>query len=281
MIFGSMPNDGGHLLLTTDEKNELIALEPGADRWIKKLLGAQEFIQGKERWCLWLVDANPEALRTMPSIQARLAKVKAARLESNRVSTQKLASTPHLFGEIRQPEDGNYIIFPSVSSERRPYVPMGFISSDVISTNRNYLIPNGTLYEFGVLTSEMHMDWMRTVCGRLKSDYNYSVGVVYNTFPWPDASEAKRRHIETLAEEVLLIREDYPDKSLADLYDPDKMPAPLLAAHKALDRAVEALYRDRPFRDASERLEHLFNRYEKLIAEEQAGAPVKKTRGGK
>lgn len=155
------------------------------------------------------------------------------------------------------------------------------MSAETITSNKNYLVPDGSLYEFGILTSEMHMDWMRTVCGRLKSDYGYSTSLVYNTFPWPDASEAKRKHIESLAEEVLLTREDYPDKSLADLYDPDKMPAPLLAAHKALDRAVEALYRDRPFRDASERLEHLFNRYEKLIAEEQARAPVKKTRGGK
>lgn len=158
---------------------------------------------------------------------------------------------------------------------------MDFMSSDVISSDANQMVPNATLYEFGILTSEMHNDWMRAVAGRLESRYRYSATLVYNTFPWPDASEAKRKHIESLAEEVLLTREDYPDKSLADLYDPDKMPAPLLAAHKALDRAVEALYRDRPFRDASERLEHLFNRYEKLIAEEQARAPVKKTRGGK
>jgi len=158
---------------------------------------------------------------------------------------------------------------------------MGFLSADVISSNANLMIPNATLYEFGILTSEMHNDWMRAVAGRLESRYRYSATLVYNTFPWPEASETKRKHIESLAEEVLLIREDYPDKSLADLYDPDKMPAPLLAAHKALDRAVEALYRDRPFRDASERLEHLFNRYEKLIAEEQSKKPVKKTRGRK
>src|SRR5699024_3801130 len=138
-----------------------------------------------------------------------------------------------------------------------------------------------SLYHLGIIHSSMHNVWVNSVCGRLGSGYRYSGTLVYNNFPWPDASEAKRKHIETLAEEVLLIREDYPDKSLADLYDPDKMPAPLLAAHKALDRAVEALYRDRPFRDASERLEHLFNRYEKLIAEEQTKAPAKKTRGRK
>jgi hypothetical protein len=217
----------------------------------------------------------------MPLVKERVNNVRIMRTESKKAATRKIAASPHLFGEIRQPQNGNYILVPSVSSERRPYVPIGFMNADVISTNLNLMIPNATLYEFGILTSEMHNDWMRAVAGRMKSDYRYSATLVYNTFPWPDASEAKRKHIESLAEEVLLIREDYPDKSLADLYDPDKMPAPLLAAHKALDRAVEALYRDRPFRDASERLEHLFNRYEKLIAEEQARAPVKKTRGGK
>ncbi len=142
------------------------------------------------------------------------------------------------------------------------------------------MIPNATLYEFGILTSEMHNDWMRTVGGRLKSDYRYSATLVYNTFPWPGASEPQRKAIEALAEEILLVREDYPGKTLAELYDPDKMPQPLLDAHKALDRAVEKLYRDRPFRDASERLEHLFARYEKLIAAEQSKTPAKKTTKG-
>jgi hypothetical protein len=155
-----------------------------------------------------------------------------------------LAVKPHLFRETRNP--ASYIAIPYVSSERRSYIPMGFLSSDVIASDLIQMIPNGTLYDFGLLTSEMHNDWMRAVAGRLESRYRYSATLVYNTFPWPDTSEAKRKHIESLAEEVLLIREDYPDKSLGDLYDPDKMPAPLLEAHKALDRAVEALYRDRP-----------------------------------
>lgn len=281
MLKGSQPTDGGHLLLTTDERNHLVSVEPEAEKWIRPILGAQEFLQAKERWCLWLVEASDDEIEAMPVLRARVDAVRAMRMASKKVATQKIAATPHLFGEIRQPSDGHYVLVPSVSSERRPYVPLGLISSEVISTNLNLMIPNATLYEFGILTSEMHNDWMRTVAGRLKSDYRYSATLVYNTFPWPDVSEAKRKHIESLAEEVLLIREDYPDKSLADLYDPDKMPAPLLAAHKALDRAVEALYRDRPFRDASERLEHLFNRYEKLIADEQAKAPVKKARGRK
>lgn len=279
MLYGNKPVDGGHLLLTTDEKNELLAAEPSAKKWIKKLLGSQEFIQGKDRWCLWLVGATDEEIDAMPLVRQRVEKVRDTRLASRDAGAHKLAERPHLFRDTKNPE--YYILVPRVSSERRPYVPIGFFSSDVISTDRNQLIPNGTLYEFGILTSEMHNDWMRTVTGRLKSDYNYSGTIVYNTFPWPDASEAKRKHIESLAEEVLLIREDYPHMSLGELYDPDKMPAPLLEAHKTLDRAVEALYRDKPFRDASERLEYLFVRYEKLIAAEKAQAPTKKPRGKK
>lgn len=281
MTKGSQPTDGGSLLLTTEEKDRIVSAEPKAEKWIKHLLGAQEFLQSKERWCLWLTEATADDIEAMPLVKERVNNVRTMRSKSKKAATRKIAASPHLFGEIRQPKDGHYILVPRVSSERRPYVPIGFLDAGVISSDANMMIPNATLYEFGILTSEMHNDWMRTVAGRLKSDYRYSATLVYNTFPWPDASEAKRKSIESLAEEVLLIREDYPDKSLADLYDPDKMPAPLLAAHKALDQAVEALYRDRPFRDASERLEHLFNHYEKLIAEEQARAPAKKTRGGK
>ncbi len=279
MTYGNKPVDGGNLLLTSSEKDALISQDPGAKKWIKKLVGAEEFINAKERWCLWLLGATTDDIDRMPRVKERVEAVRSMRLSSRDTGARKLAERPHLFRDVKNPE--SYILVPCHSSERRHYVPLGFLSSEVISSNANLMIPNATLYEFGILTSEIHNDWMRAVAGRLESRYRYSATLVYNTFPWPDASEAKRKHIESLAEEVLLIREDYPDKSLADLYDPDKMPAPLLAAHKALDRAVEALYRDRPFRDASERLEHLFNRYEKLIAEEQARAPVKKTRGGK
>ncbi|WP_368648926.1 DNA methyltransferase [Castellaniella ginsengisoli] len=282
MVRGSQPTDGGHLYLTDEQKREILAEDIGNEQWIRKIVGAEEFLKGRSRWVLWLANATREDLDNLsPTIKKRLNAVSEVRLNSSNRHTQELADTPHLFWQNNQPEHGNYILVPAFTSERRAYIPIGFMSAETITSNKNYLVPDGSLYEFGILTSEMHMDWMRTVCGRLKSDYGYSTSLVYNTFPWPDASEAKRKHIESLAEEVLLTREDYPDKSLADLYDPDKMPAPLLAAHKALDRAVEALYRDRPFRDASERLEHLFNRYEKLIAEEQARAPVKKTRGGK
>ena len=221
----------------------------------------------------------------IPEISERCEKVRTLRMKAGHAAALKGAERPHTFLQLAQPNEGHYILIPYVSSERRTYIPLGFVSSDTIASNLVGMIPNATLYEFGILTSEMHNDWMRTVAGRLESRYRYSATLVYNTFPWPEASEPKRKHIESLAEEVLLIREDYPGKSLADLYDPDKMPAPLLAAHKALDRAVEALYRERPFRDASERLEHLFARYEKLIAAEmakkQGNKPAKRTQGSK
>lgn len=276
MVYGNKPVDGGHLLLTTDEKNSLLATEPDAEKWVKKLLGAQEFIQAKERWCLWLAEAAVEDIEDMPLVQQRVEAVRDMRLASKKAATQRTAEDSHLFGEIRHPKIGTYVLVPSVSSERRPYVPIGFFGSDVITTNANLMIPNATLYEFGILTSEMHNDWMRTVAGRLESRYRYSATLVYNTFPWPEVEDLQRKQIEALAEEVLLIREDYPDKSLADLYDPEKMPEPLRDAHKALDRAVEALYRNTPFRDASERLAHLFARYEKLIAAEKSKTPAKK-----
>ncbi len=280
MSFGSMPNDGGHLLMTASEMQDFVSKEPQSKHFIRKILGAQEFLNHKERYCLWLKGYQLEDLKQYPLVWDRVLKVKETRLNSKSEGARKSAVTPHLFWFISQPDSGNYILVPSVSSERRPYIPIGFMSAEIISTNLNMVIPNASLYEFGILTSEIHNDWMRTVAGRLKSDYRYSATLVYNTFPWPDVSEPQRKAIEALAEEILLVREDYSGKTLAELYDPDKMPQPLLDAHKALDRAVEKLYRDRPFRDASERLEHLFARYEKLIAAEQSKAPAKKTTKG-
>lgn len=282
MLRGSQPTDGGNLFLTADEKSHALMEDPRNERWIRPALGASEFLNSKERWVLWLADADSDELdKLSPFIKKRLELVSKMRLNSTNKQTQLLAKKAHVFWQDNQPRSGHYILVPRVSSERRSYIPVGFLSADVVSTDLNQLIPNGTLYEFGIITSEMHNDWMRTVAGRLKSDYRYSAALVYNTFPWPDASEVKRKQIESLAEEILLIREDHPDKSLADLYDPNKMPAPLLEAHKSLDRAVEALYRAHPFTDATERLEHLFARYEKLTAEEKAKVPAKKTKGSK
>ncbi|UAX02108.1 class I SAM-dependent DNA methyltransferase [Proteus terrae] len=264
LLFGNKPTDGGHLLLNRSERDLLIEKEPNAKYWLKKVLGATEFLNGKERWCLWLVDAKPEDLAAMPLVKKRLQAIKKLRLKAGHPSALKMAEQPHLFIQVSQPISGNYILIPRVSSERRTYIPIGFFDYTTICSDANMFIPNGTLYEFGILTSLMHNDWMRLVAGRLKSDYRYSSSVVYNTFPWPDVTDSQRERIEQLAEDVILTREEFPGRTLAELYDPNKMPEKLLAAHHTLDRAVDKLYRDRPFKDATERLSCLLARYEAL-----------------
>ncbi len=188
MVKGNEPTDGGHLLLSPEEKADLLQKEPKAAQWLKPILGAEEFLNGKERWCLWLVGIQPHELRALPEVLKRVEGVKQMRLASPKEATRKRAETPYLFGENRHPA-GNYILVPSVSSERREYVPMGFFDSNTISTNLNLMIPDASLYEFGVLESKLHMVWMRTVCGRLESRYRYSAKLVYNNFPWPDADD--------------------------------------------------------------------------------------------
>jgi hypothetical protein len=264
LLFGNKPTDGGHLLLTREERDELVKKEPQAERWLKKVLGAAEFLNAKERWCLWLVDANDEDLQTMPEVQKKTAAIRQLRLKAGHPAALKMAEKPHIFMQVSQPTSGNYILVPSVSSERRIYVPLGFFDANVISTNKNFILPNGTLYEFGILTSILHNDWMRLVAMRLKSDYSYGNKVVYNTFPWPTVTPEQREEVKRLAEEVYLTRDDFPGRTLAELYDPDKMPAALLAAHQALDMVVDKLYRDKPFRDAADRLSCLLARYEEL-----------------
>ncbi|HBT6083757.1 class I SAM-dependent DNA methyltransferase [Klebsiella quasipneumoniae] len=264
LLFGNKPTDGGHLLMTGTERDALLKQEPQAAPWIKKVLGADEFLNGQERWCLWLVDINITELQLMQHVYTRVQKVAEMRRKSAKISTQKKSNTPHLFDENRQPTSGDYILIPSVSSERRTYVPIGFYDASVISTNLNYILPNGSLYEFAILASIMHNDWMRLVAGRLESRYRYSAKVVYNSFPWPDVTDVQRKNLISLAKTVLLMRENYPEKTLAELYDPLKMPIDLLEAHQALDKAVDRLYRDKPFKDSSERLSCLLERYELL-----------------
>ncbi|MGL4351167.1 MAG: class I SAM-dependent DNA methyltransferase [Plesiomonas shigelloides] len=264
LIYGNKPTDGGHLFLTREERDELLRLEPQAARWVKKVLGATEFLNAKERWCLWLVGITDDELQLMPLVTRRIQKVAETRRKSPDKGAQKLAERPHLFRDLNNP--ASYILVPRVSSERRTYVPMGFFDSGTISTDLNNILPNGSRYEFGILSSLLHNDWMRLVAGRLKSDYRYTATIVYNTFPWPTVTANQRKEIERLAEEVELVREDYPGKTLAELYDPDNMPAGLLEAHQTLDRAVERLYRDRPFKDVAERVSHLLGLYEKLTA---------------
>jgi len=268
IIFGNMPNDGGHLILTDEEKDELLRREPRAARFIRLFLGSQEFINGETRWCLWLKDATPGELRALPEVMKRINGVREHREESDRETTRELARTPALFGEIRQP-DSEYLLVPSVSSENRPYVPIGFMSPDVIGSNLVLFVPGATKFHFGVLSSAMHMAWVRQVCGRLESRYRYSNKLVYNNFPWPTEVEEKRRSaVDSAAQAVLDARLRFlPPKgasTLGDLYDPLTMPPALAQAHAALDRAVDRCYRDEPFRSDRERVEYLFSLYERL-----------------
>ena len=269
MLFGNKPVDGGFLLLEPKEKEQLTLQEPNSQKWIKKLLGAEEFINNKERYCLWLVNISDEELQSMPAVMERVKKVKVNRLKSKDSGARKLAERPHQFRDLHNPK--SFILIPSVSSESRDYIPLGIFDSQVISSNRNYIIPNGSLYEFGILHSEMHNDWMRLVSGRLESRYSYSATIVYNNFPFPEVTEAQKAELSELAEDILLVRQDYPDMTLAELYNPETMPEPLKQAHETLDKAVEKCYRDKPFTDSSERVAFLFQRYEELIKAEQQG----------
>jgi len=216
---GSQPTDGGHLLLSTAEKDELLAMEPAAAVWIRPFLGSEEFINNISRWCLWLTNCPPEELRRMPEVLMRVEAVRTMRLASPKTVTRRDAATPALFQEIRQPEN-DYLLVPSVSSERRLYAPIGYMTASVIASNLAFTIPDATLFHFGVLQSTMHMAWMRAVCGRLKSDYRYSAGIVYNNFPWPEPTDTQRAAIETSAQAILDARAQFPNATLADLYDP-------------------------------------------------------------
>lgn len=285
MSFGSMANDGGHLLLYENEYQEIILQEPGAQKYIRPFLGSQEFINGEKRWCLWLVDASPFDIRGIKVINERVEMVKMSRLDSKRQTTRKLAKTPYLFGEIRQPET-DYLLIPGVSSERRQYIPIGFLDKNTIASNLAYIVPNANLYDFGVLTSMMHMAWTRQVCGRLKGDYRYSNNIVYNNFPWPEKpNAAKIKRVEEAAQKVLDCRAKFPESTLADLYDPISMPKMLVDAHRELDTAVDACYRSKAFTSELERLEFLFELYKKytepLIHNLEGGSNKgRKTKGG-
>lgn len=275
MSFGNMPLDGGHLLFTNDEKNELIRIEPNSKKFIKPLISAYEFLNGKKRWCLWLLDAEPSELKQLPEVLKRVELVKKFRLDSIAPSTQKFASTPTLFRDRNQPD--SYILIPSTTSENRKFIPMGFFNKDYIANNSCHMVPNGGLFNFGVLMSTMHMAWVKTVCGRLKSDYRYSKDIVYNNYSWPESpSEKQIKAIETSAQKVLDARLQFPNSSLADLYDPLTMPPALVKAHNELDKAVDLAYRPQPFTSEANRLVFLFELYEKYISDLFAKEKLKK-----
>ena len=241
VCWGNKATDGGFLSLNETERAELLAKEPLAQKYIRPYLGAEEYINKKRRWCLWLVDCPPNELRQMPTVMARIAGVKKFRENSAKEGTKKKAATPFLFDENRQPET-EYLLIPRVSSEKRRYIPIGFIEPTTIASGECQIIPDATLYHFGVITSSVHMAWTRAVCGRLKSDYRYSATVVYNNFPWPTPTDAQRAEIERTAQGVLDARALYPDSSLADLYDELVTPQELRDAHRRNDAAVERAF---------------------------------------
>lgn len=281
MVFGSMANDSGNLILSPEEKENIVGKSPQMEPYIKSFLGAEEFINNKSRYCLWLVDCPPSVLRTCPPIMDRVAQVREARAASTRPGTRKMADYPTLFGENRQPI-GNYLLVPRVSSEKRRYVPMGFLSPDIIASDAVQIIPNASLYHFGVLTSNVHMAWMRVVCGRLEMRYRYSKDIVYNNFPWPGASSRQTggaasaekgisaeqiARIEATAQAILDARAKYPDCSLADLYDEVTMPPELRQAHRNNDRAVMQAYGFTPGKTTeSECVARLFEMYQELTS---------------
>jgi len=288
MTYGSKPTDGGHLLLSDADKAALLTKEPQAEKWIRPFLGADEYINNTARWCLWLVDCPPNDLRSMPEVMKRVLAVKAMRQSSTKLPTIELSATPAIFGEIRQPASGHYLLIPLHSSEARTYVPIGFCDAVTICGNANSMVSDATLFHFGVMTSAMHNAFTRFTCGRLKSDYRYSASIVYNNFPWPGfagepLSDKHRTAIEQTAQCVLDARAQFAGASLADLYDPLTMPPALLKAHQKLDIAVDAAYQPsggkKSYASDAERVAFLFELYQRITSFLPAPAAKKSRKG--
>lgn len=260
MIAGGKPTDGGNLILSLDEKSELVLQEPSAAKWIRPYSMGDEFINKKERFCLWLVGISLSELENLTLVQKRVESVRNMRLMSSKIATQKKALTPWLFDEVKPPKS-NFIGIPAVTSSRRKYVPFDFVTNGMIPGNQLYFVETESLYYFGILVSQFHNAWIRIVAGRLGDGYRYSNTIVYNNFVWPEETVEQKKIIEQTARNILNVRSSYPDKSLADLYDPDKMPADLLAAHKANDSAVEAAYGVDFNGDEEKIVAHLFKLY--------------------
>jgi type II restriction/modification system DNA methylase subunit YeeA len=264
MTRGSSPIDGGNLLLSDAEKNDLINKEPKAERWIKRYLMGDEFINGVDRWCLWLENITATELKAMPIVCERVEAVRRMRLASKKALTVELASRPTMFGEIRLAKSSAYLAIPKVSSERRAYIPIAFLDGNTVCGDKIFFIPNATLSSFGVLTSSMHMAWTRAVCGRMKSDYSYANTIVYNNFPFPQSIGADVEvEIESAAQKILNARAEFPNFSLADLYDPLTMPVNLLKAHQQNNKAVDRAYGYTGADDDASRVAYLFGLYER------------------
>lgn len=265
MAFGNMPLDGGNLIIEDNEKEEFLSKEPKAEKYILPLISAREFLNNDKRWCLWLENINPQELRQMPHILKRVEAVKEFRLASVAESTRKHAITPTLFRDRNRPK--TFIVVPRVSSENRKYIPMGFFDYNSIVSDTMLSIPNGTIYNFGVLMSEMHMTWVKYTCGRLKSDFRYSKDLVYNNYPWAkEVSDNNRKNVEEKAQKVLDVRAEFPESSLADLYHLLTMPPKLAKAHQELDKAVDLCYRPQAFINENARIEYLFDLYNQYTA---------------
>ncbi|MBS1945555.1 MAG: hypothetical protein JST98_10245 [Bacteroidetes bacterium] len=268
---GNQPIDGGNYLFTNEERDAFLAREPDAKKFFHRWLGSDEFINGWERWCLWLGEASPSELKQMPEVLGRIEAVRRMRMASKRVQTRKIADTPTRFLVENMPKKP-YLIIPEVSSERRRFIPIGYEQPSTLASNLVKIVPNATLYHFGILTSTMHNAWVRAVCGRLESRYRYSKDIVYNNFPWPSfgsaqdrPSPASRQAVEKAAQGVLDARAQFPTASLADLYDPLTMPPALVKAHQALDKAVDKCYRAQAFADDAKRVEFLFGLYGEYV----------------
>ena len=265
ICLGGQPIDDGNLVLAFEEKEELLAREPQAASFIRPFMMGKDFIERKPRYCLWLKDANPALLRKCHLIMERVQKVRAFRLESNRVSTLKAAETPTLFGAPFECKD-NYIALPKVSSENRRYIPMDYLPPEIIPGDKLFCMQGASLYHFGVLMSNVHMSWMRATCGRLKSDYSYSNTIVYNNFPWPNPTEEQKARIGQTAQAILDARAKFSDCSLADLYDEVAMPPELRRAHQENDWAVMQAYGFDIKMSESECVAELFGLYKELIS---------------
>jgi hypothetical protein len=274
-----MPRDGGNLLLNDEERDALVAAEPGASEFILPFIGAEGFINGESRWCIWFEGKDSGVLRKLPLLRDRVERTRAFRLASKAASTRGFAATPYLFCQIAQPQT-EYILVPRHSSENRQLIPMGFFGPDKIAADSCNTIPGATIFHFGVLQSAMHMAWVRYTCGRLESRYRYSKDIVYNNYPWPESvSNAQLEAITAAAHEVLASRAAHPESTLADLYDPTATPVDLVQAHQALDRAVDAAYGKRSFKSDADRVAFLFDRYQAMTSLLPASAskrPVRK-----
>ena len=273
---GNSAYDGGNLIIhSQQEYDEVVEDEPGSVKFIKELIGAREFLNNGKRWCFWLLDAAPQELRKLPKVLERINMVKTFRENSKGAETRKYASTPSLFRDKNNPQ--SFVVIPRVSSERRSYIPFGFFDGKSIVSDSCLFAPDATLYDFGMLTSQMHMAWVKTVCGRLKSDFRYSIDIVYNNYPFPlNPSEKNKKAVEIKAQKVLDVRAEYPSSSLADLYDPLTMPSKLIKAHQELDKAVDLCYRPQAFANDQGRIEYLFGLYNEYTAPLMNGKKGKK-----